>query len=209
MKAYSREATRPDWFFPDVVTISGESGVGTTETFNALREHYGENTAWKYVSGGEIFRGFGKERGMKVEKFARYARENTQEGWDRKCDEEIQKRASGNRSLTESRLSHIFVPHGFHVLIICPTHICAKRRMQNPDYKGLRTSQIKELIEKRDEDDRTRYEALYPGCLWAPLDFDLVRSTEIYSTKEIVTTILEKHSQWRHRNEKKIKRTAA
>lgn len=190
--SYSKAAIRPIAFLSHVITITSETGVGSSTTLKKLREHYGP-VLWRYISGGSIMRARARERGMTIDEFAAFNREHPEAGYDLRCDQDIREYGKQNHTILEGRLTHAFVPHGMHVLLKCPVAVRAERRQA--DEGGLLATHVSR-IEQRDRDDRERYQHLYPGCLWSETEFDLELNTSILSPADVVQRIVDFHVNW-------------
>ncbi len=201
---YSRKSTRPERFFSDQITITSESGVGGSSTLTSLGINFLQDRRIRLVGAGAIMRGFAKERGMSIEDFTLYCKNHPSGDYDRRCDAEIAGYGSQNHTVIEGRLPHVFAPHGFHVLLTCPLPVRARRRHRDPEYSQMSIPMIKFLIKKRDQDDKERYEKIYPGCMWPVNHFDLTLGTEILSIDDVTKRIIMAHSQWKRDNRKKI-----
>ncbi|MEQ1561349.1 MAG: hypothetical protein ABL899_01340 [Nitrospira sp.] len=198
--SYSREATKPDWYFSHVITISSETGVGGTSTLSALYKHFASDGKVRRISGGEIFKEFARESGMTIGDFVRYCRLHPEELYDQKCDQTLAVYGSQNYTLIEGRLPHAFVPRGFHVLLTCDLATRAKRRQKDPEYSIFDVGIVSSMIRDRDEHDVHRFGRLYLGCLWKSSDFDLVVSTEIFTPEQVASYIVKRHEKWRGDN---------
>jgi len=203
MRQYTKKATQPRSFFSNSITITGKTGVGTTTAMSELQKILGI-TPYRWVSGGGIMRGFARNMGMTIEEFTDYCSTHTKEGYDRKCDRQIERFGRQDYCIVEARLGHVFVPSAFHVLLKCNTLIRAERR--KTEFLGKSVLQVVDIISKRDEYDDLRYQTLYPGCLWPESDFDLVIDTELIPANLVDSVILGAHSEWVQRLDQKVLR---
>lgn len=194
-QVYSLQALRPKIFLPRSISITSETAVGSTTTVKLLVERLGAPSV-RVLSGGDIMRAFAKERGMKIEDFAKYNREHPEEGWDKRCDDQIVLESQTGNLIVEGRLVHVFAKQSFHVLLTCPFDVRAERRYKDLKYKGYSLSEVREMVSGRDNNDRERYLKLYPGCDWPEEDFDLVVSTETNSPEVVVEKIISGHQSW-------------
>jgi cytidylate kinase len=183
--------------FSQQISVTSKTGVGSSTLLKNLKGALGE-LPFRFVSGGAIMRAFAIQNGMTIEQFAAHNRAHPEEGWDEKCDQRIAAFAQHNFVVAESRLGHAFMPLAFHVLLECDIDVCAQRRYDDLVVKGKNPvlSEVKRDIEQRDDDDDSRYEILYPGCLWHRSDFDLVINTQRMSPPEIVEYVLSEHQKW-------------
>lgn len=197
-KSYSLKDTKPSNYLSFLITITSETGVGSSSTIQSIKKELEDRkeTVIRYVSGGGIMRAFARSKGMTIEQFAEHNLLYPEEGWDKKCDEAIAAYGRQNHTVIEGRLPHVFAPHGFHVLLECDAHIRAQRRHGHPDYAAMTLQDVEHIILKRDADDRDRYDELYPGSLWLPGHYDLMLSTSIYQSVNIAKLILEGHAHW-------------
>jgi len=195
-RRFSKEARRPRTYLSHVITITSETGVGSTTAINGLSERLGG--MWRYVSGGGIMRRFAHELGMTIEAFAAHAREHPERGFDALCDKAMAEYGKQNYTVLEGRLPHVFVPHAFHVRLMCPYGTRAMRRYKDSD--GISRKEVERRIRERDQNDRERYDKLYPGWAWPDSDFDCVVPT-IGPPKYVVETILAEHARWQKKTE--------
>lgn len=195
---YSRQNLLPSEFLSFLFTITSLTGAGKSSLIEGLKKEFvSRNIKMNFISVGGIMRNYAKELGFSsVEEFSRYNLKHPEDGHDKKCDASISRIGEKNYQVIEGRLPHIFVPKGFHIILDCPLEIRSKRRYewQNPD--KLSFDEVKRLIEQRDKDDRMRYEALYPGCIWPYCDFDLVIDSSVLSIKEEVKAIFAGWNKW-------------
>ena len=185
---YSKAARAPTRYASDIITITGATGVGTSTALNGLRGALG--MPWRFVSGGSIMREFAVKNAMSIEEFAAHNREHPEEGWDRKCDDMLAAFGRQNFTVIEARLAHAFVPHAFHVLLVCD--IATRARRRPADFESALSR-----ILRRDDDDVYRYAKLYPGCLWSVDDFDLVIDTAREVPAAVCKSIIMSHAVWR------------
>lgn len=193
---FTRAATKPEWFFSDVITITSQTGVGSSTTLKLMRTALSNDGRKRFISGGAIMRSFAESRGMTIYDFAAYNAKHPDQGYDLKCDTEIRGYGSQNHTVIEGRLPHVFAPHGYHVKLVCPTDVRAGRRKKDKEYGHLPVGEIITMIEQRDSDDDGRYEVLYPGCLWPDKDFDIVLDTSTSNAAQVVNSILKEHDLW-------------
>ncbi len=192
---YNRSAHRQVRYSPESITITGGSAVGKDALVAMLKKSV-QYKSYIYVSAGAIMRKFQESSGMTIEDFAQHCCERPEEDWDKKCDEEMSRLGLERRTISEGRLPHIFIPHAFHILLTCNLELRAIRRQQDAKYSHLPVEQVKDLLFRRDQIDRARYERLYPGCLWSNNEFDLVLPTDRYTVKEEVDIIYLEHHLW-------------
>jgi len=185
-------------FLPNSISITSVTGVGSSTTVKRLMPLLPHIT--RLVSGGGIQRGLAASRGMTIEQWSEYCRNHLEEGIDQKVEAMLAAYGKQNHVVIESRLAHIAAPHSFHVLLHCDADIRASRRSEQErrDFEDVRAAII-----KRDEDDETRYKALYgDDVVWGHEKFDLVIDTgnEGNSPDRIAAIIVEEHAAWAQRN---------
>lgn|GEM_PF-2249444 len=178
------------------ITITSLSAGGKTSCAEGLSKHFPE---YKMLSGGKIMRAKAEQLGMKIEAFAEYNRKHPELGYDKECDVEIYKAGLTHpQMIVEARLAHCFVPTAFHVYLHCPLSVRAYRRYlqlrkKDPDVK---LGAVMRDLKRRDENDRIRYETLYPGCMWEEGDYDLSISTYENSPEKVVELIIAGYTAW-------------
>lgn len=174
--------------------MTSETGVGGSTTCALLLKELSKLS--RFVSGGGIMRAVADQKGMTIEDFAAHNKLHPEDGYDSLCDDMIQSFGRHNFFLAEGRLPHVFVPSAFHVLLVCDLKTRTKRRASSPEFKDIPESEVERIIGQRDADDNGRYQKLYPGCLWAPDDYDIVINTSAHSPETTVSLILEAHKGW-------------
>jgi cytidylate kinase len=190
---YARAAVASPAHLSHSITITSETGVGASTTIKALQQRLGPNL-WRFVSAGAIMRGFAADLGLTIEEFAEYNRENPTDRYDEDCDAAMAAYAKQNHTMLEGRLPHVFAPHSYRVLLVCPLPVRADRR--HADEPAASLTQVMERIRKRDEDDHARYQKLYPGYFWPHQDFDLVLDTSVLTPAEVADEILSGNRKW-------------
>ncbi len=179
--------------FPHQISITSKTGAGGTTLLNGLKAHY-EKYPYRWVSGGSIMRAFGETRGMQIEEFTTYLRQNPDEGVDIKLDAMTAHFAEQDWVGCESRLSHVFMPGALKVLLVCP--LPARAIRCHGRHPNLTVDEVRDKISQRDEDDEVRYSRLYPGCLWPESDFDLVIDTGGEPVEETLRRVIERYEVW-------------
>jgi cytidylate kinase len=175
------------------ISITSKTGVGSTTLFSELKKRF-DAFPYRWVSGGSLMRARAAELGMNIGQFAAHNRVHPEEGHDRWCDDTIAHFAEHDWVICESRLSHVFMPGAFKVLLVCDPEIRAERQRAISRSKSLK--QIREEIENRDRDDDARYVELYPDCLWGQEDFDLVMNTGVLSLAREMEALLNHYEKW-------------
>jgi len=179
---YSKTNTLPSLFFSHQITITSASGVGSSSTLAQLRLRLGDK--FEYMSGGDAMREIAKNYKLSIEDFVNFLHEHPE--IDYEIDHKQREFAQKNYRVIESRLAHVFCPHGFHVLLTCP----AKKRAERLTKKlNLPFNECLRKTIERDVNDEKRYAKIYPGSIWPQTDFDHVISTE-ENPPEIVAQII-------------------
>jgi len=192
---YSRKEREPKWFQTDVITITSETGVGSTALFNELKEKFYSDPRKQFASAGEIFRAHAQFYGMDIETFSKYVTAHPEKRLDQLCDGEMMRRGQKNHTFLEGRLAH-FVP-GYHVLLTCEIEERARRRQKQENYSHLSVDEIVSLIVERDATNKKRYDALYPGWQWPESDYDKIIPTDKGLTiPGEVRELVEGHESW-------------
>src|SRR3989344_2887144 len=202
---FSRGANLPPYYLSHVITVTSMTGAGSSSTLRALKE-YLKGSAWQFASGGGIMREFAASIGMTIEEFSAHNLLNPNDGWDLKCDHELSARGRQNFTVIESRLSHAFVPHAYHVLLECDLAIRVSRRFNDLQKvtPNITSVDVAQMIEQRDHDDNERFEQLYPGCLWGSSDFNLVIDTGTHNPTDVAKLIMRRHEMWGRDNVNKL-----
>src|SRR3989344_1146452 len=190
----SRAASMPARFSPTMFTLTGASASGKSATVDILRTRL---IGFKFISSGEIFRGFGKEIGMEIEEFAQYNLEHPELDYDRQREAAVAHACSSGATFAETRIPHN-IPRAFHILVKCSLEERSRRRQQHPKYRHLSVPQVMERLHRRDLNDQLRYGIMYPDYNWSGQDFDIVLSTHGHGStpEEIANKILRRHEWW-------------
>ncbi len=180
--------------FRNQISITADSGVGSTTTAKRLHVHLGISP-WRWVNAGAIMRIFASEKGMSIDDFGTYISAHPEEKYDEQCDEMIRKFGEHDYVIFEGRLVHHFAPQAFHVRLVCDTRVRAERRTQ--DIPGATVDEVFEKIIVRDAMNRARYEKLYgTDVLWNDDKFNLVLDTGVLSPDDIARRIIDSHKRW-------------
>lgn len=200
-RIYTRRAvSRGQGVFSHQITITSMAGVGGSSLHDRLRATLGES--FQFATAGGIFRQRAKDLGFPdIESFVAYNNTHPEERHDEWCDSQQLKLGKKNRVVIEGRLSHIFLPHAFRVLLVCPLQVRAQRRHE--DRRGSTYEDELTKMLKRDIHDAERYNMLYPGWFWPHKDFDLVINTSVNSHEETEYRVLEGHEKWWRYQERK------
>ena len=182
-----------DIFFSASIAITANTGVGKSTTLRNLRQRF--SPIMRFVSGGDLMRLRAEQFGFpNIESFANYNKLHPEDGHDQWLDSQLAFFGSQNFTVIESRLAHLVAPHAFTVKLTCPTDVRAERRLK--DRPNSTFAVEKQLIVDRDADDAHRYSKLYPDCMWADDQFDLVIDTSVRSIDEVVEDIVDGHHAW-------------
>ena len=179
-------------------TVTSLTAGGKSSLIEGLKTEFAHrNIEMNFISVGAIMRNYARVWGFpSIEDFSGYNRAHPEDGYDKKCDNKVREIGEKNHRVIEGRLPHIFVPKGFHILLHCPLDIRARRRHERQNYDNLSFDETKRLIEQRDSDDNSRYEVLYPGCIWADSDFDSIVNSSTMTVDEEVQAIFRDWERW-------------
>ncbi len=183
-----------EYHFRNQISITADSGVGSTTTAKRLHERLGLSP-WRWVNAGAIMRMFAGELHMTIEEFTVYNSTHLAEKFDERCDDMIRTFGEHDYVIFEGRLVHHFAPYAFHVRLVCNPRVRAERRAR--DMPGATVDDVLRKILARDELNRVRYEKIYGrDVLWTDNQFDLVLDTGVLSPDEIAVKIIEGHKKW-------------
>ena len=168
------------------------TGVGGTTLMKCFHKEF-RGLPYRFVSGGALMRARQKDLGFEtIEEFSAYNAMHPEDGHDMWCDKTIATFGLHDMVVCESRLSHVFMPYAFKILLVCPLHIRARRRAGKK--RDLGKTMLDMFI--RDVNDTSRYADLYPGCLWPESDFDIVLDTSVWKPRQILKRIMLHHREW-------------
>lgn len=197
---YGVQNWKPKKIRPNLITISGETGVGTSTLYAGLKRYFGESRV--FISASEIMseyrEEFTKEYEVSKEEFAAYNLAHPYDGYHNKCDEEITRRcdeADGN-AVVEGRLSYLFALGGFDMREICDPLIRAERRKRQPKYCHLSLEQILCDILQRDRDDIECYNLIRPGWQRDNDYFPQVIDTGVVNEEIMINHSIYEYRKW-------------
>lgn len=194
---YSRASRTPEFFFSNLITISGLSASGTTSARKALAKEFAE-LPYRYASCGGVMRAEAKRLGLSIEEFVKLCAKDP--SFDRACDQNVALLATHNYGIFEGRIVHAHAILGYHVNLYCPLEERARRRYfqnqseQNAPYRSL--EEVFRDLKERDARDSDRFAEKYPGINWPDEDFDLVIDTLKYPEREVMRKIINGHQKW-------------
>jgi len=188
--------------FSNQFSFFGDTAVGKTKTVAALAELLG----LEVVSASKMMLEFAKKLKMTREEFARHNKNHPEQGWDKKCDTVLCKRAEENGLILDGRLASMFAPKSYRIRVVCHDYSTrAKRRQKDQDYAHETVEELERKIRERDHIDFERYPLLYSDYRRSIReDFDLEVDTLIDRTPEIIEQILKGHDRWLQQNEERI-----
>jgi len=190
------------------MTGSGKSALVELLLPELDRRREPNDPPYEFLSGGKIKRTealkprHGYPKGFRLKEspseadmvaFTAWEAEHPEFKFDEVCDEQIRKFSTDDYRVCEGRLAHLFMLHAFKILIRCNPRIRAERRAKK---YGVPYLQAMSWISDRDDNDRRRYEILYPGYDWNLDDFDLVITNEGIAEKELADIALNGHRAW-------------
>lgn len=186
---------------PTQLAITGSSGCGKTTLMKILEENL-KAVGYVFASGGKMTRELQVELGYKtIGEFVRFLARQADQKYDREIDQRLINFVKNNpQSVLDARLSYIFMPDGFKVLLTCPLAVRAERACGKSSGRAFEKA-YKELRE-RDRKDNERNKRRNPGCVWRHKDFDLVLSTEKDSPRELFGKIVAGHALWLKKHKK-------
>lgn len=191
---YSRRALEPVLFFSNQISISGLSATGTSSLLEEFQRRFGTKLPYRYISVGANMRAIARSLGMSIEQLAELNLREPERGYDEQCDQEVRIFGCHNYGVAEGRLVAVFWPHSFKVHLVCDFSERVRRRCQ--DKPGWIPVDIAEILTIRDQADCSRYERMYPGCLWPEADFDLVIDTTRLTIQQTADQVLDEHRGW-------------
>lgn len=139
-----------------LVTVSGPPGSGTT----TASEHVAARLEVSLVPGGAVFRAMGRERGMSLADFGRYAIDHPEV--DAELDARLAERARAGDVVIESRLAGWIVRNeclaAVTAFLTCPPGVRAERVARR---EGIAVARALADNAERERVERARYLALY------------------------------------------------
>lgn len=171
---------------PNVITLSGVPGTGTTTIAKLLSKRLG----LKLVYIGETFRNLAKEYKMNLQEFSKYAKDNP------KIDYELDSRqleyARKGNIILEGRLSGWMVKNNnidaFKILLNADLEIRIKRIIGR-ERKSY--DQVKDEIQFREKCELDRYLKLYDVNYQDPNHYDIIIDTTNLNPEQIIKKIID------------------
>ncbi len=184
----------------DKITIQGPNGCGKSSTAKLLLEFL---PGYTLHSTGTIARTMAAANNMTIEEYVVYARDNDIP-FDSIIDQSLKDLNVKNKVVVESRLGYHFLPESFKVYLDIDLEIAAVRRhtqLQQMDfekYKDLTIVQVRDMLQKRNENDREKYVQLYKTDYTDLTQYDLVINTgdPINQIGRVVGDILLQYPLW-------------
>lgn len=199
----------PQQFAYKNITISGETGAGSTTLLMLLKQYLPD---WQGFNGGEFMRRYAAEKGLfdPNNKFHHSSKVYGPE-FDREVDMGMRnKLMTEEKWILESWLSGFMaqgVPDVLKVLVICSSEAVRIDRIVNRD--NVTVEEAKEHIHTRYNDNLTKWSALYakeweewvvksgkipasdPIDFWRPEIYDVVIDTYSFSKEETLQKVLD------------------
>ena len=176
------------------IIIAGLAGSGKSTLAKRIAKALGA----RYVCGGDVLKEIAKELGYRVTenwwetedgmKFLEERKRNP--AYDKKLDETlIQHAERGNCVLTSWALPWIYRGRAIRIWLHASQEERARRVAMRD---GISVEEAREIVKKRDEENRELYRKLYGYVLGEDLGvFDLIINTENKSPEEVEKTALE------------------
>ena len=203
-------------YFRHQISITGSTGSGKSALVELLELELDklrgpDDPEYEFLSAGKMkrtealkprkeyprgFRLAEKDDEPDMAAFTTWEGQHPEFNFDEVCDQGTRDFSVKDFRVCEGRLAHLFMPHAFKILIMCNPRIRAERRA-----KKYRTAQMVAMswISDRDDNDRKRYEAKYPGYSWNLDDYDLVIVNEQIAQNELSHVALKGHAEWQKR----------
>ena len=166
-----------------VVAVGGPPGSGKSTAGRLVAESLG----LEFRSAGEEFRRQGRERGMGVEAFGRYAESHPEV--DRDLDREMLARATPGRLLEGRLVGPLCRQSGIPVYYVIVIANEAERARRIAGRDGQSVEEAREQIRTREASERGRYLTLYGIDIDREIP-DLTIDSTIPSPEEVAATIV-------------------
>jgi cytidylate kinase len=156
-----------------VITIDGPSGSGK----GTLAEFIAEKLDLKYYSAGDFFRQIAAEKDLTVEELSERAGKEV----DVEVDRRTLEKGLNDNCVIESRIaSKVLGDHSdFRIYVTADLEERARRvredlKNRENEEGGKDLEEVKEKIEKRDQDNNQRYQDYYGINMWKSDIYDLI-----------------------------------
>lgn len=164
------------------ITISGAPGSGTTTLGRAIADIFG----YKYVSAGEVFREYAKERNIDIAELGRMAES------DQTIDLEIDSRQkqigeSSDNIVIEGRLAGWMVDNADLKVLLYASPECRAQRIA--DREGRDINEALTLTVEREECEAKRYMDYYEIDIEDHSPYDIVINSETFDADELRAVI--------------------
>ena len=164
------------------ITISGAPGSGTTTLGRAVAETFG----YKYVSAGEVFRQYARERNIDIAELGKMAET------DQTIDLEIDSRQkqigeSSDNIVIEGRLAGWMVDNADLKILLCASPECRAQRIADREGRDINEA-LSQTVE-REECEAKRYMDYYEIDIENHSPYDIVINSETFDADELVGII--------------------
>jgi CMP/dCMP kinase len=181
-----------------IITIAGGPGSGKSTAAKAVAAQLG----LAHLSGGDIYRMFGKERGLDILQ-ANLVNEKTGE-IDRLVDDKLREiNTNGDHVVIDSRTAWHFIPTSYKVFLDVGLLTAATRILSGMDEARIKSEHIPaapkeyaEQLKQRLESETRKYKALYNIEPFDKSNYDLVIDTGAKSIEQVTEEIVNGFQAW-------------
>lgn len=163
-----------------IIAIAGPIGVGKSTVAKALAERL----AYRYISGGEVFRQMARERSISVVEVNRMAEKDP--ALDHELDRRQTEMAKTGNCVVESRLSGWMVDADLKIWLRAPLDVRAARVAHR---EGQRVEAARAELEERERSEWARYKTYYNIDVDDLSPYHLIVDTTRWSADAIVDAL--------------------
>ena len=180
-----------------IITISGKPGSGKSTTAVEVAKLLG----FAHFSSGDFMRAIARKRNVTLVELNVLAETDT--SIDAEVDEALQALNERENIVIDSRLAFHWIPDSFKVYLDLEVDIAAARIFKDMDQKRIDSgeeagtpSEVAEMINKRLNSERKRYEKLYGINPYHTAHFDLVINTERNNPATVALKVYDTYNDW-------------
>jgi cytidylate kinase len=181
-----------------IITLSGKPGSGKSSTADKVAELLG----YTRYSAGDLVRTQIRKKKISLDDFNKMAADD--HSLDDAIDEELRNLRDQKDVVIDSRLGFYWIPESFKVYLDLDMDVATARIFKDTVNNELRGSgegfdslaEVQELVNKRLENEISRFKAMYGINPYNRKNFDLVINTSRHSPQTVALTVFDTYKKW-------------
>ncbi|MEZ4104047.1 MAG: cytidylate kinase family protein [Candidatus Paceibacterota bacterium] len=182
-----------------IITLSGKPGSGKSSTADKVAEMLGYT---KYSSGDMVRDILAKEKMTLAEYNAKAKNDHA---LDDRVDKQLRDLRSKNDIIVDSRLGFYWLPESFKVYLDLDMQVATVRIFKDAVSNNMRTKggelansldTVASQVQKRMEDERSRFKELYNVDPYNPAHFDFVVDTSRHTPQTVALAVYDAYRRW-------------